>query len=112
MTTTQSKERIIEPTITPDKAPDPRGLGGLVALVEGVEQALPLQEVKVRTSIVGDCCRTVIDQRFANVHDSPLEATHIFPLPEDGAVIEMELRAGDKVIRAECRERKEAQPAC
>ena len=109
MTTTQSKERIIEPTITPDKAPDPRGLGGLVALVEGVEQALPLQEVKVRTSIVGDCCRTVIDQRFANVHDSPLEATHIFPLPEDGAVIEMELRAGDKVIRAECRERKEAQ---
>jgi Ca-activated chloride channel family protein len=89
--------------------PDPRGLGGLLALVDGVERALPLRDVRVRASIVGDCCRTEIDQRYGNAYRQPLEAVHILPLPEDGAVVEMELRAGDLVVRADCRERTEAE---
>jgi Ca-activated chloride channel family protein len=89
--------------------PDPRGLGGLVALVNGQERPLPLREVRVRARALGDCARIVIDQRYANPYDVALEAIHLFPLPEDGAVVEMELRAGDLVVRADCRERKEAE---
>ncbi len=88
--------------------PDPRGLGGLVALVNGVEQALPLRSVRVRARIVGDACRMEIDQRYSNPYASALDAVHLFPLPRDGAVVEMELHAGETRLRMECREREAA----
>ncbi|MDP2309082.1 MAG: VIT domain-containing protein [Pseudomonadota bacterium] len=97
------------PTLTAQATPDPRGLGGLVALVEGVERPLPLRDVRVRARVAGDCARIEVEQRYANPYDVALEAVHLFPLPENGAVIAMELRAGDLVVRADCRERKEAE---
>ncbi len=97
----------IEPTLV-DTA-DPRGLGGLVAAGTAGEVALPLASVTVRASIAGDCARTVISQRFRNTLPTPMEAVHIFPLPHDGAVTEVELRCGELVVRAECREKFEAQ---
>ncbi|MFN7145260.1 MAG: VIT domain-containing protein, partial [Myxococcota bacterium] len=97
------------PALAALATPDPRGLGGLVALVEGRERALPLKDVRVRARIAGDCCRTEIDQRYQNPYETALEAVHILPLPHDGAVVHMELRAGDVVVRADCRERKEAE---
>jgi len=87
---------------------DGRGLGGLIALASGAEKALPLTEVRVRAAIAGACCRTVIEQTFENTLSSPMEAVHIFPLPEDGAVTEVELRCGELVVRATCKERQEA----
>jgi len=89
--------------------PDPRGCGGLIGLINGVERAFPLKEIRVRATWYGEACRTIVEQRFDNPFDQPLEATHIFPLPEDGAVTEVELRAGELVVRAECRERVEAE---
>ncbi|MDP2315119.1 MAG: VIT domain-containing protein [Pseudomonadota bacterium] len=97
------------PALAALATPDPRGLGGLVALVGGQERPLPLRDVKVRARVVGDCARIEVNQRYANPYDTALEAIHLFPLPEDGAVTEMELRAGDLVVRADCRERKEAE---
>jgi Ca-activated chloride channel family protein len=97
------------PALHAQATPDPRGLGGLVALVEGVERPLPLRDVRVRARVAGDCARIEVEQRYANPYDVALEAVHLFPLPENGAVIEMELRAGDVVVRADCRERKEAE---
>ncbi len=88
---------------------DPRGCGGLLGLLDGVERAFPLKEIRVRATWYGEACRTVVEQRFDNPFDQPLEAIHLFPLPEDGAVTEVELRAGDVVVRAECRERAEAE---
>lgn len=88
---------------------DPRGLGGLMVLVDARPRPLPLERVTVRAEIIGDVARTVVEQRFTNPYTSALEAIHIFPLPERGAVVEMELRAGDTVVRAECRERVEAE---
>ncbi len=88
---------------------DPRGFGALVALHEGREVAFPLTSVRVRTEIAGDCARTVVEQSFANPLGAVLEAVHLFPLPEDGAVVDLELCVGDRVIRAEHRERKDAE---
>ncbi len=81
---------------------------GLGALLAG-ERSLPLRDVRVRAEIAGDCCRTQVEQRFFNDLEVGMEAVHIFPLPPDGAVTEMELRAGETVVRAECRERAEAE---
>jgi Ca-activated chloride channel family protein len=96
----------IEPApFLPSWEPDPRGLGALVAK----DKPFPLAEVRVRAEIVGSFARSVVEQRFENPHDQPLEVVYIFPLPPDGAVVELELRAGERVIRGECRERKEAR---
>lgn len=99
----------LEPTTIFVQGPDSRGLGGLMVLMGRKEQPLPLLEVKVRAQILGPFCRTVIEQRFGNTLDVPMEAVHIFPLPVDGAVVEMELRAGEVVVRAECKEKAAAE---
>jgi Ca-activated chloride channel family protein len=107
----RSEVQTIQASAALDVPPDPRGLGGLIALAKKAEEPLPLQWVKVRSAIAGDCCRTAIEQRFRNDLEIPMEAVHIFPLPEDGAVTEMELLAGDVRVVAECREREEAEQA-
>lgn len=93
--------------------PDPKlacptddvGLGGMRS-IDG--RVFPLQSVKVRSTIAGPCARTVIEQRFSNPFDEVLDATWIFPLPGDGALIALELRAGDVVVVGECQKREEA----
>lgn len=85
------------------------GLGGLIAKKPEGEVAFPLQELKARVKIAGNCCRAVIDQRFKNPLKVGMEAVHIFPLPEDGAVTEVELRCGDIIVKAECKEREDAR---
>ncbi|MCB9744434.1 MAG: VWA domain-containing protein [Alphaproteobacteria bacterium] len=89
--------------------PHPAGLGALIALIEERQEPLPLQDVRVRACIAGDCARTEVTQRFANPYDRPLEVVHLFPLPDEGAVVELELRAGDVVVRGECQERQQAR---
>jgi len=98
----------ISPTITVPERSE-RHLGGMLALIADEPVALPLVSVRVRASVAGDCCRTVVEQRFRNEHDVALGATHIFPLPPGGAVTEMELVAGDRTVRASCRQREEAE---
>lgn len=90
-------------------AAHPVGLGGLLCLVKGVEQALPLTGVRVRSQITAGFVTTEIVQRYENPHAIALEAVHIFPLPAEGAVTAVELRAGELVARATCKERQEAQ---
>ncbi|TNE90885.1 MAG: VWA domain-containing protein [Deltaproteobacteria bacterium] len=98
----------LAPTLPATASTD--GFGGLLALVEGVERALPLQQVRVRSHLVGGVARTVIEQVFAAPEgEVALEAVHIFPLPPDGAVTEVELVAGEVVVKAECREREQAE---
>ena len=82
-----------QPSLSP--APDDRGMGGLLALVRSREVAFPLTEVRVRTSVVGAVARTVVEQRFANQNKVPMEAVHIFPLPPNGALTEVELVCGE-----------------
>ncbi|MEO7363651.1 MAG: VIT domain-containing protein, partial [Gemmatimonadaceae bacterium] len=82
------------------------GLGGLRA-TDG--RAFPLLNVKVRASLAGPCARTVIEQRFANPFDETLDVTWIFPLPDTGAIVELELLAGDIRVVGECLEREAAQ---
>lgn len=84
----------------------PHGLGGLATL-DG--RAFPLQRVVVRASIAGPCARTVVEQRFANPYRESLDVTWTFPLPVDGALVELELEAGEIRVRGECQEREQAE---
>lgn len=84
---------------------DDIGMGGLRAF-DG--RAFPLQSVKVRSRIAGPCAETIIEQRFANVFNEALDATWVFPLPSDGALVALELRAGEVRVVGECRKRQDA----
>lgn len=93
------------------EASEGRGLGALVALARGEEQAFPLRELRVRARIAGPLCVTEIEQRFANPLTRPLEALYLFPVPARATVTELGLRVGDRELKAECRERATAEQA-
>lgn len=102
---------VIEPTI--DGIPGKAKLGVLAGarslLGAPRPNRFPLRLTRVRAKIAGDCCRTEIEQVFENRCDRAMEVVYIFPVPEDGAVVSMELVAGTTVVKATCRKRAEAE---
>lgn len=72
---------------------------------------LPLERLDVRATITGLVGRVVLTTGFVNSHDTALEATYVFPLPDRAAVTGMKMTAGDRVVEAELRERGDARQA-
>jgi Ca-activated chloride channel family protein len=69
----------------------------------------PLESTSVRARVNGFAARVEVEQTFENPYDRAVEAVYLFPLPEDSAVDEMELRTGDRVVRANIRRREQAR---
>jgi Ca-activated chloride channel homolog len=82
-----------------------RGLGAL----QTERGNLPLESIEVTARITGLVSRIELTQGFHNPHDTPLEATYIFPLPDRAAVTAMRLTAADRTVIAELKERAEAR---
>jgi len=96
-----------EPPRSPREDLDP---GGLYAYSDAGEvQVFPLEHTEVEAQIAGNLSRVEVKQTFSNPYDLPLEATYKFPLPEDAAVDDMEIRIGDRVIRGIIKKREEAK---
>ena len=72
---------------------------------------LPLDRLDVRARISGLVAETVVTTEFVNAHDSALEATYIFPLPDRAAVTGMTMTADGRTVTAELRERGAAREA-
>ncbi|MBB2943622.1 Ca-activated chloride channel family protein [Actinoplanes lutulentus] len=70
---------------------------------------LPLDVLDVRASISGLLVRTELTTEFVNTHDTALEATYVFPLPDRAAVTGMTMTAADRTVVAELHERSEAR---
>jgi Ca-activated chloride channel family protein len=70
---------------------------------------LPLDRLDVRASISGLLVRTELTTDFVNTHDTALEATYVFPLPDRAAVTGMTMSAADRVVTAELHERGAAR---
>ncbi|MEU4425370.1 VIT domain-containing protein [Actinoplanes sp. NPDC024001] len=70
---------------------------------------LPLDRLDVQAKISGLLVRTELTTEFVNAHDTALEATYIFPLPDRAAVTAMSMTAADRTVVAELRERAEAR---
>jgi len=69
----------------------------------------PLAGTEVSASIDGFAARVTLKQTFTNPTNEPIEAVYTFPLPDDGAVDQMRLKVGDRVIEAEIKRREEAR---
>ncbi|HUQ55013.1 VIT domain-containing protein [Lentzea sp.] len=72
---------------------------------------LPLERLDVRATVTGLVGRTVLTTGFVNTHDTALEATYVFPLPDRAAVTGMKMTAADRTVEAELQERAAARQA-
>jgi Ca-activated chloride channel family protein len=72
---------------------------------------LPLERLDVRATVTGLVGRVVLTTGFVNSHDTALEATYVFPLPDRAAVTGMKMTAGDRTVEAELQERGQARQA-
>jgi len=72
---------------------------------------LPLDRLDVRARISGLVARTTVTTEFVNAHDTALEATYVFPLPDRAAVTAMTMTAGGRTVEAELQERAAAREA-
>ncbi|MFD4636854.1 VIT domain-containing protein [Lentzea sp. NPDC058436] len=70
---------------------------------------LPLEALDVRAVVTGLVGRVVLTAGFVNTHDTALEATYVFPLPDRAAVTGMKMTAGDRTVEADLQERAQAR---
>jgi len=73
------------------------------------QQAFTLTNTDVKGKISGNISRVEVTQTFQNPYDKPLEAIYVFPLPDQAAVDDMEIKIGDRVIRGDIKKREEAK---
>ncbi|PZU98298.1 MAG: trypsin [Pseudanabaena sp.] len=73
------------------------------------KQAFTLTNTDVKGKISGNISRVEVTQTFQNPYDQPLEAIYVFPLPDQAAVDDMEIKIGDRVIKGDIKKREEAK---
>lgn len=89
---------------------DDRPIGGLYTTTpDGDRSRFVLDRTDVKANIAGNLSRVEVTQVFTNPFDRPLEAIYVFPLPDEAAVDDMEIRIGDRVIKGNIKRREEAQ---
>ncbi len=69
----------------------------------------PLIHTDVKADISGPLARVTVEQQFQNPFDHKIEAVYTFPLASDGAVDEMTMRIGDRVVRGKIKPKDEAR---
>jgi Ca-activated chloride channel homolog len=73
------------------------------------EQVFPLKETQVKAKIAGNISRIEVIQQFENPFSEALEAVYVFPLPDEAAVDDMEIKIGSRTIKADIKRRDEAR---
>lgn len=69
----------------------------------------PLKHTSVEAELSGMIARVSVTQQFHNPYDEKIEAIYLFPLHQDSAVDQMEMKIGDRVIKSMIKEREEAK---
>jgi Ca-activated chloride channel family protein len=72
-------------------------------------QPLPVKWHHVDIQIKDQVAETAIDQVFINEHAQDLEATYLFPLPEEAAISEFAMYMDDQRVTGSVLEREEAR---
>lgn len=108
--------RIINGTLDKFSTPMPTSfkptkdtLSGLYVQSPDGKQQFPLKHTEVQAKIAGNLSRVELTQTFENPFTQPLEAVYVFPLPDEAAVDDMEIKIGDRIIKGDIKKREEAQ---
>ncbi|MDF5717360.1 MAG: VIT domain-containing protein [Rhizonema sp. NSF051] len=84
-------------------------LGGLYVNTDEQQLVFPLKHTNLQAKITGNVSRVEVTQTFENPFTKPLEAIYVFPLPDEAAVDDMEIKIGDRIIKGSIKKREEAQ---
>jgi Ca-activated chloride channel family protein len=76
---------------------------------EAAFEVAPTVDTRVRFDVTGVIARATVVQRFRNPLNVWIEGVYVFPLPESSAVDHMRMRAGDRVIEGQIREKEQAR---
>ena len=85
------------------------GAGAMVAEVDRRRVAVPLKSTAVEATVQANVARVKVTQEFHNPFDRLIDASYLFPLPEDAAVREFVMTIGARRVRGIVRERAEAE---
>ncbi|ERT04851.1 von Willebrand factor type A domain protein [Lyngbya aestuarii BL J] len=84
--------------------------GGITAKSpDNIPLTFPLKHTEVFAQICGNLSRVEVKQSFENPLTQPMEAVYTFPLPDEAAVDQMEIKIGDRIIKGNIKKREEAQ---
>ena len=104
---------IIERPETPPQrtGDDDPGTGALMAVLPDAEKEVPvpLKHTDVKAQISGYIATVDVTQQFHNPYDTKIEASYVFPLPQNAAINEFIMTIGERRIRGIIRERQEAE---
>ncbi|MEM6820380.1 MAG: VIT and VWA domain-containing protein [Verrucomicrobiota bacterium] len=76
---------------------------------ESSEEDFPLKHTSTEVHISGVIADVVITQTYANMGNSPIEATYVFPGSANAAVYGMTMTIGDRRIKAQIKEKQAAR---
>jgi Ca-activated chloride channel homolog len=102
-----AKPKVARPVATYDTP----GCGAMMAKLpqEQKEVPLPLKHTDVKGQISGYIATVEVTQQFHNPYGVKIEASYVFPLPDNAAVNEFIMIIGERKIRGIIRERQEAE---
>ena len=91
--------------------PDAIGSGTLMLRGKGVTTALPAVRLgtDMDVTVSGQIARVRVTQAFRNASSQWMEASYLYPLPEDGAVDSLKMVVGQRVIIGHIKRREEAR---
>ncbi|MBW8753687.1 MAG: marine proteobacterial sortase target protein [Sphingomonadales bacterium] len=94
-----------------DDSADPADGGALLLTGKGATEALPAVRLgtDMDVTVSGQVARVRVTQAFRNTSEHWMEATYLYPLPDDGAVDSLKMVVGQRVIVGHIKRREEAR---
>ena len=86
--------------------------GGMLARIDKngeVDAPCPLEHTAVTADVQGPVVRVKVRQIFRNPTGDPMEAIYTFPLAAGGAVDDMTIRIGDRLVKGAIKRKEEAR---
>lgn len=77
--------------------------------IAGSTETLPLVMTKVDASVSGVVADVQLSQRYENRGQTPVEAVYVFPVRRNAAVYAMQLRVGERQVRAVLERKEDAR---
>ena len=74
-------------------------------------ESLPLKATDVKITVSGSIADVLVTQTYSNRGKVPIEALYVFPGSTHAAVHGMEMKIGERTIKAQIKEKEEAQLA-
>ncbi len=90
---------------------DPAAGGALLLRGKGLATEMPAVRLgtDMQVTVTGTIMRVRVTQAFRNTSGSWMEASYLYPLPDDGAVDTMNMVIGQRVIEGKIKGRQEAR---